>query len=217
MRRWTRLILIALALGAVVNVLVAWAVLWLPAGNREFKPTRVWDTPQPWTIPMPPEAAALLGESEARAFGRCWRRQHPVQAYSNLAVTHADSGFPFRSMTTVRWPHAVATTEGTPHIAVIGFGDQQSIFYRGVEAPSFMTALLGDPSARLPLRPRPLAFLGNALIYTVVLLTLHAVWYEGRERWRTRRGRCAACGYDIAGVERCPECGETCTPHAPTA
>ena len=89
---------------------------------------------------------------------------------------------------------------------------------QSVAIPAWVRSHLGiDLDTHLPLRPRPLAFIANVLIYTVVLLTLHAMWCEGRSRRRMRRGRCAACGYDIAGVERCPECGASCASDPPTA
>ena len=49
-----------------------------------------------------------------------------------------------------------------------------------VSVTRYVTGLPMSTHTRL--RPRPLAFLGNALIYTVVLLTLRAMWCEGRQR-----------------------------------
>ncbi|HZW09905.1 MAG TPA: hypothetical protein VFF69_08370 [Phycisphaerales bacterium] len=77
-----------------------------------------------------------------------------------------------------------------------------------------MMRLSGEPSARmrtfraLPVLPRwgaigaDVAFWGAAWW---VLITLPVVL---RRRARVRRGRCGACGYDLAGIGgSCPECG----------
>jgi len=61
----------------------------------------------------------------------------------------------------------------------------------------------------IPLRPVFPGFLYNTLIYSIpfagFILSLRwlRVWKAKR---RVRRGQCVACGYDIAGLDRCPEC-----------
>ncbi len=64
---------------------------------------------------------------------------------------------------------------------------------------------------KLPVIPRPLGFALNTLLYggvvLLVVLALGRLW-----RWIvglrcSRRGRCAACGYEIGDLVVCPECG----------
>src|SRR5690606_3119238 len=61
----------------------------------------------------------------------------------------------------------------------------------------------------LPMRPIPACFVADVMLYA-------GAWYlllrgiPALRRWRRRRrGRCEACGYDLAGVPGgvCPECG----------
>lgn len=62
-------------------------------------------------------------------------------------------------------------------------------------------------SLGLPLRPVWPGFAVNAALYAGVCWVLLAT--PGFVvRWRRRRnGRCPACGYDLAGLDRCSECG----------
>jgi len=67
----------------------------------------------------------------------------------------------------------------------------------------------------LPLRPMCHGFAINTLFYAAILWLLFAAPGLGRRRIRIRRGRCAACGYDLrghpppaSGDRTCPECGE---------
>ena len=46
----------------------------------------------------------------------------------------------------------------------------------------------------------------NALLYGVMTLLLVRVWQAWRRQRRQTRGRCLDCGYQLAGLTRCPEC-----------
>ncbi len=66
-------------------------------------------------------------------------------------------------------------------------------------------------STRLAIRPAWPGFALNTLFYailTALAITATTRAFTDVRTWhRTRRGRCPACGYDIAGVTTCPECG----------
>jgi hypothetical protein len=64
-----------------------------------------------------------------------------------------------------------------------------------------------DGVRTLPLRPLWGGFVLNALVYGCVTASLHAAGVGWVRHRRRRAGRCARCGYDVAGLERCPECG----------
>ncbi len=59
----------------------------------------------------------------------------------------------------------------------------------------------------LALQPLPIGFALNTLVYAAGLWGVR--YGPGRIRRfnRRRRGLCVTCGYDIAGLPRCPECG----------
>jgi hypothetical protein len=62
----------------------------------------------------------------------------------------------------------------------------------------------------LPLRPLPLGFAINTLIYSLAWLLILTAIPALRRRARIARSRCPACNYDLRGLSSglCPECGE---------
>ena len=63
------------------------------------------------------------------------------------------------------------------------------------------------PPRTIPLRPLPLGLLVSTLAWSPVGFALLVGAGHLRTRSRKRRGLCTACGYNIVGVTRCPECG----------
>ena len=62
--------------------------------------------------------------------------------------------------------------------------------------------------AVLPLRPWAPGLAVDALFYALVFAAIRFTIRRLRTRFRVRRGRCPACGYDLrASPEQCPECG----------
>lgn len=62
----------------------------------------------------------------------------------------------------------------------------------------------------LPLRPMWPELAANSIFYGLCWWVLGRLWGWQRARRRRRRGRCIACGFDLAGLPspvRCPECG----------
>ena len=86
-----------------------------------------------------------------------------------------------------------------------------------VRNPELRGAILwsGAPSAvtfnfrAMPLRPIWMGMITNTIFYAALCMAMLIAPGMVRRRWRRRRGRCAACGYDLRGqIEaRCPECG----------
>jgi hypothetical protein len=79
------------------------------------------------------------------------------------------------------------------------------------------TAVYAYGIRALPLRPIWPGLLINTCFYAALWLVLLCAARMAKRTWRRRRGRCAACGYDLAGLNAnacpctCPECGN---PHA---
>ena len=61
----------------------------------------------------------------------------------------------------------------------------------------------------LPYLPYWPGLLADTLFYAVLLACLHQLNAWGHRTRRRKRGRCAACGYDLSGLDSftCPECG----------
>ncbi len=66
-----------------------------------------------------------------------------------------------------------------------------------------------DPNrpAAIPYRIEPLGLAISATMYASALWTLWAVPLAFRRWRRLRRGSCLTCGYELADLARCPECG----------
>lgn len=60
---------------------------------------------------------------------------------------------------------------------------------------------------RYPLRPLPLAFAVNTLLWTIPVIVVYALLLWVRARRRRSRGLCPACAYPVANLVACPECG----------
>ena len=70
---------------------------------------------------------------------------------------------------------------------------------------------IDDPNAALPLRPLPVGFVVNTMLYAAILWTLFAFPFVIRRRIRIKLGQCAACGHSLSETrgDKCPECGAT--------
>lgn len=64
-------------------------------------------------------------------------------------------------------------------------------------------------TVRLPARPMVAGFLVNTIFYGSLLLGPLVLIDHARHRFRAKRGRCNVCGYELAGLPICPECGAT--------
>ncbi len=71
---------------------------------------------------------------------------------------------------------------------------------------------IGSITYEIPYKPIPSGLLLNTLFYAAITLTAALSWRALRRHRRVRKGRCTACGYDLAGLDRCPECGAKPTP-----
>ena len=226
-----------LLLGAIINVAVAWgSALWvdgmaLETLARDVKGVTAVDHPR-WHVsvassgtstlvqtgasrkpPGPPttlRANATKEEIDAFASGvalpvkhevvpvPCWSRTStpPIESeYEAPGVIEDARGWPMRSMV---W-YLVRRKGDAPerHLWSFDLG--------GMQGP------IGLPRA-LPLRPIPVGFVVNSLLYATCLWLMMTTPVHLRRFIRLKRGHCSICGYDLRGSsggggEVCPECG----------
>lgn len=65
---------------------------------------------------------------------------------------------------------------------------------------------------QMPIRPIPLGLALNTLFYAFIAAVPILLVPALRRRHRRLRGRCVACGYTLAGLSTCPECGVAASP-----
>lgn len=226
-------IVLCLVLGAVINVLVAWALaIWTPlrdtdpsANQPDYWPGLTEGVPFPDGVPSGWEDI-----SETAMLLEGWGCS--INVYSTTGTHRADTaiqvraGWPFRSMRTLRlneeiWSPAGVAPQANPDIRIssgpINGFDMDVLPDSVLE---FIT-LPGDqdPEGRIvPLVPIRSGFFLNVLIYSVLawwLLPKVVSTARAPHRWlvrdrRSRRGLCQACAYDRSDLPEetpCPECG----------
>lgn len=85
------------------------------------------------------------------------------------------------------------------------FAEQVTTNQRGFSVP-----LLGY--ATYPTKPIFSGLVANTVFFAIVWWLLLAAGFALRRRHRRLRGRCVACGYTLAGLSICPECGVAASP-----
>lgn len=208
---------VCFSVGLLVSVLVA---LWFAARSDMVLATSGVEfdsrSGAPWGV------RSLMRESTRATLyehGRGARRLVLSHATGGGSYTRYSFGWPFRclyfeeawnSPTKGTWASSIfgrwaQIDRGDPN--TIQFPDwtrRGSAMMRRWIAPGGFTRA----EAPVPLGVAPLGMLANSLAYGTFLwfLLSLATWLSG---WRRRRaGRCVACGYDLAELTTCPECGE---------
>jgi hypothetical protein len=164
--------------GAMVTVAVAWGAYRY---SRPAEATTTTQGPVDWVVTPPPGWPDNAME----------RTMYVGFAQMHTASTHWPGA----------WPEDGAYDEsiariGWPWLALYGVDHH----HRG---PGKLLLHL-DISPTVPMWP---GFALNTVFYGAIVFVL---WTEPgfvRRRRRRRRGLCAGCGYELKGLERCPECG----------
>lgn len=185
---------------ATLNLLIAWTcALW--SERPGFAPSTVPDLP----VSQRPRALAnypVYVEMDSAGIG--------VDVHVQMGMTSGEPDVRTITRLVCGWPcRALAASidahvEGSPPLArdstthdAIDLGDR----LRWTQRDSF------THSRYLPIRPRPVGFVLNTLAYALLLVTLGGTVKRARSLMRRRAGRCTSCGYQLAGLSRCPECG----------
>lgn len=131
------------------------------------------------------------------------------------AVADCAVGFPFRAAT---WrmiqqdplPTAPPPAPLAAPIMPKGFLPHESAYAGGLPFPLDTAPARATPWVRVPIRPIPLGFAANSLLYAFLFWGLVAAPLKLRAALRSRRGACPACNYPLTGLRAataCPECG----------
>lgn len=234
MGRWIGGIVFLTALGAMLGLLIALAcALWsIPSSAT----THVnFGSPRSWSRATPPDwpRTELNQTTYRRGFGIRYRmlrghdatkRNAPPSEWTppdRYGFAELQVGWPFLCLGAYR-PYDeleaddvdgwflnlsvnVALADGSPNSL------NSSRWHNLIVLPSRSNMHLLDSGRALPTKPLWLGLAANTIILGGVplMVYLSIVWL--RERRRSKRGRCERCGYDLAGLVDCPECG---TPQA---
>lgn len=213
---WTTLILIVAALA---NVGTAWAIaFWGELDNGSYWQTYSHPDDPRWSVGVftgfgathvsrLPEGVRKdpMRDLMAGTIVPAWSRAHERPSDEQLNdpgvpwLTETAYGWPLRSMVTAKWKHSLQPSgvngnripfEPISGIRVADTGLPEPVPYR-----------------LLPVKPIPLGFLLNTLLYAAIIGAVLYVPITVRRAIRIGCGRCGRCGYPLGSAGCCSECG----------
>jgi hypothetical protein len=222
MRRALRRAILSLVLGAATTVAVAWSFAIIAAATPVDSPamllkrapvggdSRWLDDIRSWA----PPGETDWSWSAATAVGWERRNYYPISPKDSIG----GSGHPTLSQVFTGWPaHALTHEHYLRPPPLFGPLTYEA---KGAVAIELGTRQSGPPRIiELPIRPLWPGFFFDMIFYGVVWLGLLFRFTSARRGLWRRRGRCAACGYDLrrhSAGDRCPECGTNVQTHTRT-
>ncbi len=212
--------------GMLINVLVAWGCLWhtisISGSNWKYSHRtgpRDWPTTVPAYWPPTAMTAAVLSSYGAAFLTYMAPEPEPADLHTTnsmprdrFTVWEQRYGWPLHSMVCGQGQASLALRSlsfgqsSQPPLQPVTFVDR---LYRGRAPPAWMhphnPPVLFPPT--FPLLPIATGSIANTLIYAAMLWPLFVVLRVLQTARRRRRGQCLACGYDLAALPKCPECG----------
>jgi hypothetical protein len=213
--------LLALGGGFLLSVGVSWyAAVWQqyvifphdgpPQGSLDW----LFDVPEDWP---------KLTDGPPGCIGRSAWTEQVVQggisddSSTEYMIVQVSYGWPIKSLchrTAYTYPKMPDSPPGMHFDYHIPFtAVDLGTFAHGIEIPDLTPT---GHNTRLPLIPRPLGFGINFLLYSVacfvVLFAFSLALGRLRDWHRSTRGLCRSCGYELANLKTCPECGTAAKP-----
>jgi hypothetical protein len=217
MRRFLVYTVVSLVLGVFTTIVIAWGIE-LYADPLRCRMASAMGHQSEWLSPVPddwPAQPRCVSNVEAMGVPSGARIRIRQGMFSGIMVsTSGGTSFPeddpkhVIEFVEVGWPAPTMRRIGADDARPPTLGYFES-FRRGFPIRSLVYPNGGGDVA-LPLTPKWPAFavsiLGWASAYFAVYMALVAPRTIKRRR-RCMRGQCTRCGYDLDGLETCPECG----------
>ena len=201
MKRAAAAIVLLLLIGAVTNVAVAWACAL--CSQRQVRGTAIYSWDSTWSsVPaevrnlVPP--AWLINKSRDPWSGitQTYEEDYGLGVATqtidvNDIIPGSDKPGPDRQMVVVR--------SGFPFASMAGV---QYVPHAALRSPG--------QTDQLPLKPIPVGFGVNSVLYAVIAYGVLRGAYAARRRLVCHPGHCHGCNYDLTGNTTgvCPECGK---------
>lgn len=224
-------VVVCIAIGFVVNLLIAWAcALWIPHLTPEIdgkvlcKQECSWPgaVPRAWVErPNLVKESRVLGRTACYAYG--YAEYAPPASPIVMHCYHTISGWPFACFCSTEFleitGHFTADYATPPGL--------KGWLIRGIpirSSPDDWFRLM-TPSGQflvktecLPVWPVGWPLAANVSVYSAAAYLSWVFFTTVRAASRRRRGLCHCCAYDTRGLTRCPECGtELTAPSSPSA
>ncbi len=193
--------------GAALTWTAAWATAWRARHDARPARTQMATATNRVGIDTILDSVAVNPRSWPWLGGWQWWRRYNTEAYNE---------FLSRSPNHPAGPPPAWTfpaPRGTQWVDTVGFGWPMIALRTRTSRDAAKDPLAVNLGAtQMPVRPAWPGFVGNTLIYALVLGGSWLACTRVRTALRARRGACPVCGYDRAGLANtttCPECGHT--------
>lgn len=227
MRRWALLVVISLAIGMIATICVCWQAAFWPSMTQvnwavARNPPNDWITAPPARNPsvqyfehsttsdIATNRTVYIQFSFSTPKQTNYSVNSPPKSDWNYCIFHESFGWPMRAM---YHELAFVNADGTGVMRPFELNSRREGISTGRHFAGRSRLSRAPPpydELRLPIRVHPLGFVINTLltgalcIFPFVLLRLRKAWIAQK---RLQYGRCEACGYDLADLTTCPECG----------
>lgn len=194
---------IFLLIGCAITVGVSWGAMLVPFGAYV-----VMDAPPPRRSP------SFVPRSQGYPSGATLRHVGPALSSRQIEfggrrgapregdVFIRSAGWPARALRS-----AIVVDSTTSPVRAPGL-------HGGIPAPASMCVRhprILMPNRGLPVVPVWPGFVIDVVLYGGLFWVIAAVPANVRRRGRRLRGECLRCGYDLSGLDACPECGQAGT------
>lgn len=205
MKRRVTITLAFALIGMTLTVLVAWVCDTFAGESLEIHYDRpsdpllmpgLYEPPKGWDV-------RTWVEFDGFGVGGVWISEMPWMGSTIGMVEESQNRIRIRYFS--GWP-MLCLQRSPPGLAPVP-NNNDSAWVTGFDPPWSLSTPSGYRGQRLSIRPMPIRFTANTLFWAAASWLI--ILGPGRcKRWnRKRLSKCIACGYEIADLATCPECG----------